>query len=417
MSNGQLQRISGAYHRADAQLASRLPDLRLPRMNEAARAAFRAVLDCERPPGNGSLMDFLALAEARGFCGHPADWVPAFDDDPYLPPLYQPWVDWLSEHGLTRFHDGNWLTEDNWDRWKPRPRLRAFRKLLRETPQAAADLLMTMAPSQPAAIRLALLGEIDAGGAFYGNYPRQVPMLRFFLADPSARIRAAAEEKLARMNGLQTEAAHAAELARHIEVSGGRVTYGTPPAPHTSPWSVQYSCTTFDHLAAALGLSPRDLARQADLEGLGSNFLSLLVGTGDVESRAIVAARMLEAFPPDQIPIRLFRGVERPLWERGLRAFFRSEYSGSVEEFLGPEIGTLSPAQMPQLLFYERLDQSVINELEAGTLPVNIRYDPLRALGLVLRKDAAQEALNRAVSLGMKADSPRLTMLKFNMAL
>lgn len=417
MSNGQLQQVSGAYHRADAQLASRLPSLRLPLMNDAARAAFRAVLEYEKPPGNGSLMDVLALAEARGVCGHPADWVPAFDDDPYLPTLYQPWVDWLSEHGLTRFHDGNWLTRENWDRWKPRPRLRAFRKLLRETPQAAFELLRTMAPSQPAATRLALLGEIDAGGAFYGNYPRQVPMLEFFLADPSARIRTAAEEKLARTNGFLTEEAHAAELAKQIVVGGGAVTYGTPPAPHASPWSIHYSCTTFDHLAAALGLSPRDLARQADLEGLGSNFLSLLVGTGDVETRAIAAARMLEAFPPDQIPIRLFRGVERALWERGLRAFFRSEYSGSVEEFLGPEIGTLSPAQMRQLLFHERLEQSVVNEIEAGTLPVNIRYDPFRALGLVLRKDAAREILDRALSLGMKAANPRLTMLKFNLAL
>jgi len=56
-------------------------------------------------------------------------------------------------------------------------------------------------------------------------------------------------------------------------------------------------------------------------------------------------------------------------------------------------------------------------ELETGELPVNTSYDPLRAVALSVDKAAAQEALEEALSLGMKIDHPRLTMLKFNLAL
>jgi hypothetical protein len=399
------------------QLASQLPDLGLPRMNEAARAAFRSVLDYQKSASNGSFVDPLALAEARGFCAHPSDWVPAFDNDPQHPLLYQPWVDWLSENGLTPFHEGNKLTSKNWDHWKPRPRLHAFRKLLREDQQTAFGLLMTVGPSQPAATRLALLEAIDAGGSFHGNYPRQVPMLQYFLADHSAKIRTAAEQKLKNMNGLETEAAHAAELAKHIKVSDGGVTYRTPPAPNTRPLSINFSCTTFDLLANAVGLGPHDLARLSDLEELGSNFLMLLVLTGDVETRSIVASRMLERFPPDHIPIRLFGGVAPPLWERGLRAQFKSEYPSSVLDFLGAKAGTLDMSLVRQIKHYARMVPSVIQELDSGELPVNEMYDPLRILALVASRGAAGELLREARAAGIAEGNPRLTMLKFNMAL
>ena len=67
-----------SIYRADERLQSELPELALPPMNEAARAAFMAVLEYEKPPANGALADFLVLAEARGFSAHPADWVPDF---------------------------------------------------------------------------------------------------------------------------------------------------------------------------------------------------------------------------------------------------------------------------------------------------------------------------------------------------
>jgi len=420
MPSGQLVRIKDGYgfrYQSDEQLASQLPDLRLPRMNEAARAAFRAVLDYEKPPGNGSLVDFLALAEARGFCTHPSDWLPAFDDDPQHPQLYQPWVDWLSENGLTPFHEGNRLTAENWDRWKPKPRLGAFARMLRDDQRSASDLLMAVGQLQPAGTRLALLGQINAGGSFYGNYPRQVPMLRYFLADRSAKIRTVAEEKLKNMNGLETEAAYADELAKHLRVGDGSVTYSEPPAPHTQPYSRHFACTTFDLLAKAINLSPHELARQSDLARLGSDFISLATRTGDVETRSIIASRMLEEFPRDQIPLNMFREVARPLWERGLRAQFDSEYPNSVLDFPGVKAGSLDIALARQIKHYSGMAPSVIQECETGKLPVNNMYDPLRILALVASRDAASELLQEARAAGIAENNPRLTMLKFNLAL
>ncbi|NPU63979.1 hypothetical protein HL667_03105 [Bradyrhizobium sp. 83012] len=418
MSIGQLRKIKRRHavtRAADAQLASHLPELGLPCMNDGARMAFRAILDYETPFGNGSLRDFLMLAEARGFCAHPMDWIPAPDDAQYSP-LYQPWVDWMSDNGVTEFHAGNRLTKDNWARWKPKARLAAFKRRMREDVQAAHDLLATVGTTQPATTRLALLNEINAFAAFSGNYPYQVPLLKHFLADRSANIRAVAETKLRAMNGLETEAAHAAVLATQITASGGAVTYATPPAAHTQPYFKNFACTTFDLLAKALGLSPQQLARQSDLKALGSDFMLLVVLTGDVETRSIVASRLLEMGETD-LASGLFDGVTRPLWEQGLRATFKSHFWFSVAEFLGLEAGTLTPTRMRELACYEHWETSVTNEIESGKLPVNGQYDPLRVLGLVVDKDAAQAIIDLAVALGMKETHPRLTMLKFNLAL
>lgn len=405
------------FHKADAQLASQLPTLQLPRMNDAARAAFRAVLDYEIPPANLSLFDVLGLAEARGFCAHPSDWVPNPDKDPNHLALYQPWSDWLSDHDLTPFHEGNTLNSENWRRWKPKPRLWAFRQLLLRDPHAALELLKVVVPTESAAVRLALLHEVTAGGSFDGNYPRQVPILKLFQADRSAKIRAAADAKLKKMGGLETEEAHAAELAKHLAIIDGRVRYKMSPEPHTYPFWVNYACTTFDLLANAIGLHPHDLARRSDIKELGSNFVSLIALTGDVDTRSIIASRMLDECSPDETNFGLFRGIARPLWERGLHATFKSNYWHTVGELLSLETGTLNIAQMRELSWFESWEQSVVDEIEKGELSVNKSYDPLRALGLVVNKDAANSIAERAIALGMKADHPRLTMLKFNLAL
>lgn len=421
MSLGKLEKVkfrsrefgTVEIYRADAELQSNLPKLSLPPMNEAARSAFRAVIDYEKPSANGSLSDHLALAQARGYSAHPGDWMPHIELPGQHLPLYQPWVEWLSENGLTRFHeDANRLTEENWERWKSLPRLRAFARLLRDDQDAAFELLKAVAPSQPASTRLALLGWITAGASFSGNYPRQVPLIRYFLEDRSAKVRAAAAAKLQKMNGLETEEAHAAELAKHLIVTEERVTYRVPPEPHTYPFWINWHCTTFDALAAALGLSSEELALKSDIEALGSNFYSLVTLTAAVEARSIIASRLLDAGKPENMSAHLFKGVDRALWERGLRATFRSNYWNSVQEFLGPERGTLNESQMRELYAYENLQVTITRDYAE-----NGAYDPLRVVALSVNKEAAAQLLGEALSLGMKIDNPRLTTLKFNLAL
>ncbi|CCD95466.1 conserved hypothetical protein [Bradyrhizobium sp. ORS 375] len=383
MSIGQLLTIKRRHaitRAADAELASHLPELGLPCMSETARTAFRAILDHETPFGNGSLRDCLALAEARGFCAHPMDWIPAPNDWQYSP-LYQPWVDWLSDNGVTEFHEGNRLTKDNWDRWKPKARLAAFKRLLRQDVKAAHDLAVALGSAAPASVRLGLLSSVGTTTLPPKSIPTQQSLLKHFLTDPSAKVRAAAEAAAKALGGLE---------------SGGPV--------------------TFDLLARERGVSSRDLAEQSDLTELGRDFLWLVVETGDVEIRSIIASRLLDlGQPPD--PIALFAGLPRPLWKRGLRATFKSNYWHIVGEYLGPERGTLTAPQMGDWAPYKHWTKSVIAELKTGELPINETYDPLRALGLVVDKNTAREILHKAVALGMKDSHPRLTMLKFNLTL
>lgn len=422
MSFGELVRVKKRHpefdyiflNKADALLALHLPALSLPRMNDVARAAFRAILDYELPPANGSLVDFLALAEARGFCAHPSDWVPGIDGGPSHPPLYQPWVDWLSESGLTKFHERNSLTQENWARWSPGARVRGFKRLLGEDPQRALHLLMGFGSKQPAATRPTLLKQIDLD-SFRGDPQQLQAVLRHFLTDRLAEVRVVAENKLTELESWKDAEAHAAELARRIKVSDDGVTYETPPQGYSTPFSRNYYSTTFDLLAKALGLAPHDLARRSDLKALGAGFRSLAILTADVETRSIVAERILET--NEEFPVSLFQGLDRTLRERGLRATLKSHYWFSVHEFLGLETGTLESAEIGEWSCHQCWEPSVMAELTKGELPVNKQYDPLRVLGLVVSRAAATEILNKAVALGMKPDHPRLTMLKFNMAL
>jgi hypothetical protein len=112
-----------------------------------------------------------------------------------------------------------------------------------------------------------------------------------------------------------------------------------------------------------------------------------------------------------------FCGVERGLWERGLEAYFQSTQWNSVQDYLGRERGHLNPEQMHRLSAFESIRDRLAHELKKKIKPLNNQYDPLRAVALSVGKDAAQEAYNLALAAGMKPENPRLTMLRFNLAL
>lgn len=396
-------------YRADERLAEALPKLALPPMPEAARAAFRAVIEYEKPSSNAAMAHCLGLAEARRFSAHPSDWIPFFDQQAagYHPPLYQPWLDWLSDNGLTAYHEGNTLSEVNWSRWKPKPREAVWHRMLIEHQDRAFDMLKRVSPSLSATVREGLLREINAGGGFYGNYPRQVPLLEYFLDDRIPRIRALAREKLDAMAGFETTAAHAAALARHLKVADGCVTLNADP--HNPPnLHRHWSCATVDELAAELGLSAPALVRMADLEALGSMFDLLVCTTGDAATRSALAERQLDG-PPDGLSLALFKSLDRALWERALKALLKSHYWNSVQEHLGLEAGTLGIAQMHEMQCWIAL--------ERGEIGANMAYDPVRVIAFSVNREAAQFALERALAQGVKANDPRLTMLKFNLAL
>lgn len=404
----------------DADLAARLPELRLPRMGEQAREVFRAILAYEKPPANGSLFDVLQLAEARGYCAHPCDWIPDYDWK-YAgrhPELYQPWVDWLSEEGLTKFHSGNSITPENFRRFTPGQRGDPIKDLIRKGRHDDFAAIKAIAEAQPASARRVLTGFIDAWGSFDGCYPWQVPLIEYFLEDKSDQVRAIAQTKLYKIGEFTTEDAYARKLAGVTTVTADTVGYSVPPEPYGSPFYREFACVTFDALARTLGLSPAELAHRIDLDGLGKDLMSVVAGTGDVEARSIFAERLLDrGTGGESLSLRLFDGVAHPLWERGLQAMFKSPYVNSVQDYLGTETGTLDSSRMREWVAYDMMPASVTNELQKRELPVNKMYDPLRVLGKVVDKEAAHQVIEEALALGMRPDNPRLTMLKFNIAL
>lgn len=406
----------------DEDLAARLPELRLPRMGEQARAAFRAVLAYEKPPANGSVVDVLQLVEARGFSAHPCDWIPEYSWQlsGRHPALYQPWVDWLSEQGLTKFHQGNTLTAENCKRWSRGQRRWALIEMIRNGRDDDFRAVKEFASSQPVSIRLQLVEEIRAWGSIDGAYPWQMPypwqtpLLEHFLEDRAENVRSFASYKLEGMGGLRTEKAYARKFAADLTVTEDSVRYREPPESYTK--SVLY--TNFDALADALGLAPNELARRSALDETGKSLIQLAAMTGDAEVRSIFATRMLDSGNGgEHIPLAMFAGTAPSLWERGVKAMFASPYVNSVQELLGSKVGTLSSAAMREWPCSHHISQTVIAELERGELPVNTAYDPLRVLGKVVDKHAASEVQDEALAAGMAPDNPRLTMLKLNLAL
>ena len=398
------------------QLANEMPELKLPRMRLTARSAYNQVLDYEMPPGNSSTRQVLELAESRGFSSHPADWIPYTRGDNQFASLYQPDVDWLSENGQTPYWEGNSLTRHSWDKFKPTSRRKAFRNLLNRDRAAVYDVMLNWNCHLPAATRLELLNEVDAGGMFYGNYPWQVTILKHYLLDKSKKVRELAATKLKRMAGLETAEDHAAELVKYFKVKDGTATSLLSPKDCITLMRNFYS-TTYDVFASALGLHPHELARISTIDCL-TKLMPLIASTPDVETRSIVATRLLDSnLQMDFIAPRVFKDLPLALWERGLRLTFHSNYIFAFVDFLGTEIGKMQTSLVCETKCYKQLTLTVINEVKDQKLPINKSWDPLRILGLAVNKESANDILNKAIDLGMNPNNPRLAMLRLNLAL
>jgi hypothetical protein len=429
-STGQLLKIKQRHpefgtiflNAADEELGKQLPPLGLPYMSEEARAAFRALLQYEKPPANGSLLDVLQVVEARGFCAHPCDWIPEYSWQfgGSHPAMYQPWVDWLSEQGLTKFHRGNTLTTKNCKRWSRGQRRWALKKMIRDGRDDDFGALKDFASTQPTSIRMQLVDEVYAWGSFDGCYPWQTPLLAYLQNDRAEKVSGVASYKLDKMGVFANEEAYAQKLAAELTVTADCVRYRDPPEDYIMSFHFykEFVCVSFNSLAAALGLAPTELAQRADLDDAGKQIMQVAAMTGDVEIRSIFATRMLEQGKGgEHMSVALFKGVAKPLWERGLKAMFASAYSNSVQDYLGNKTGTLNSAMMREWNCSHYIAQTVTAELERGELPVNTIYDDLRVLGKVVDKQAAAEVLDEALAAGMRPDNPRLTMLKLNLAL
>lgn len=404
----------------DDDLAAILPVLALPAMNSTARAAFRELLAYEAPRANGPLGDVLQFIEARGYTVHPGDWIPQFGwtYGGNHPIIYQPLVDYLSEHGFTRFHQGNTITVANCRRFSANQRSLAFRRHLYSGDPAAEVTSREILAALPPGERAKMLREIDTHGSYGACRTWQRRLLEDLLGDEAAVVRKVAQEQLDRCAHWLDETQAAKRIASHLVVTDTTVTWREPPDYLGGFLLDEFRFASFSALAGALDLTPHQLAERAEITALGSNFKLLASLSGMDEVRIILAKRALdEGLGGESIPLGWFKGADPALWRRGLEALKASAYVNSVQEFLGDKTGTMPANEMLAWRDFRFMQMSVIRELETGELPINKSYDPLRYLAKIVDKEAAQIILDEAIALGMSTDNPRLTMVKLNLAL
>jgi hypothetical protein len=140
-----------------------IPPLALPTVPEASRPLERRVLAAmkETRP-KAELLHFLAM---RGWTVHPADWMPAANDDE-APDVYAPWRDWAEIAASTtkvgRQAAGR-ITAETWQDYLPAARKVVLAELRRRDPAAARGVLEAKLADESADARLRLLELLTIG--------------------------------------------------------------------------------------------------------------------------------------------------------------------------------------------------------------------------------------------------------------
>src|SRR5262249_36505476 len=140
---------------APAALAPRplLPRLALPTLPEGARTRLRRVM-ATRKGGSPLHRQLIDLAAARGFAIHPADWMPAADDD-WLPDFYAPWLAWV--RGESGAAPDATLSLESYDAFAWSERRAALTVLRARDPAAARAIIAAKAAAEPAERRAELV--------------------------------------------------------------------------------------------------------------------------------------------------------------------------------------------------------------------------------------------------------------------
>lgn len=394
-----------------------MPTLALPPMPELARTRFRQFLTI-RKPAAAEIGTVLRLAEARGWCVHPADWMPAASDT-QAPALYAPWIDWL---GATAERDGagEALTEETWDLFMPAERRTALAALRRSDPRTLRALLTAKAAGIPADERLRLFALLEDG-----LEEADIPLLESLDTDRSAKVRALAARLLARIGAAAPGSADVGELAAMLEMTRLKL-FGSAKGlgPRKLKTDAQKTRrgelmrqVPLHALAAAFGLSPEETVCgwriEADRDAT-LHFAMMVAETGQDAVIAPLARRLLDAervLEVSELVPRLSSGTREALALDALR--LEGDHLALAADLMGERPGTMpldALAGAPDVWAALRDRGSEGRDGERiGAI--------LGTLGLLADRQAARALLDRFVGAGMMLADPRLTMLHLNASL
>jgi len=169
-----------------------LPALSLPILNEHLRPLFTRSLERLGQYDNGGIAGILYLLASRGYCAHPIDYMPKANDE-HIPDVYMPWQKWLSKHSLQEIPET--FSEENWDSYFPAERLRLLKKMRRESPEKARDILEACMHKESADKRVKLLSCLAIN-----LQEEDAEYLRSFQSDRSKKVSTLAFQYLARLD-------------------------------------------------------------------------------------------------------------------------------------------------------------------------------------------------------------------------
>ena len=395
-----------------------IPALALPTVPEALRPLVRRILGAfKEAQRKTELLGFLA---ARGWTMHPAEWMPAADDED-APDVYAPWRDWAgiaASNRVVRDQARDQLTVENWEDFWPAARKVALTELRRRDPAAARTVLEAKLGNENAEVRLRLLSLLATGLS-----EADIAFLEGLAAnDRAPKVKALAASLLARLGRGPAVGEDIAELAGFFSVKMKGLLHRsrviqfenvkTPAQMHRR--SALLESADIASLARALTLTPQelidawswDLDRQADaaltslVARTGTD--SLLAQTAEAVSQCDASA-FLSVLTP-----RLAPGQRSELAEKVLRT--RRFSFDSVKIVAGAMARLENPLTSPA-------GTALLGALRRDDAKPSDEFPELFALGLISSRAAARQALEELNGAGLLQGDPRLEMLRLNAAL
>ena len=395
-----------------------IPALALPTVPETLRPLVRRILAAFKEAQRKiELLDFLA---ARGWTTHPAEWMPAANDDD-APDVYAPWRDWAgiaASNNVVQRQAGDRLTAENWEDFWPAARKVALAELRRRDPEAARAVLEAKLSSENAEVRLPLLSQLAAGLS-----EADIPFLEGIAAnDRAPKVKALAAALLARLGQGPAVGEDVAELAGFFSVKmkgllrRSRVIQfeNVKTSARMQRRAALLESADIASLARALSLTPEELVdawswdvdRQADAALVG---LVARTGTDSLVAQTAEAVSQCDAsFFLVTLTPRLAPGQRSELAEKVLRT--RSFSFDVAKTIAGGTARLENPLAAPA-------GAVLLAALRRDNAKPSDELTELFALGLIASRAAARQALERLNGAGLLQGDPRLDMLRLNAAL
>lgn len=389
-----------------------IPVLTLPAMADDLRPLLRRLLEDK----NISSTSVIKLIASRGYSVNPVDWMPK-QSDADLPPLYDPWRDWLDNHVPDQVD--LILSAETWDRLPPHSRHRQLTELHGRDAGAARQLVEAIAPTVSADQRLRLLGclrkHISEGDK---------DLLETFANDRSSKVKTLVQHQLARLGNAVTDDENAAKevpdflqlkrlgLLGRKQAIKARALKNDAQRKRRAKVLAQ---TTLGSVAEALDVSPDSLVDMWAMDEATDDIANLIARSGTDHQVARFAQRMIEheAVVPQPLLDRLTADQKNTFGRDVMRT--DDWRLTDTRRWISPGANAVSNEALTTFkALPELMEKTVSNEHSAQEETI---AQAIGGLALIVDRDAASALLESFAAAGIMTADLRLTLLRLNAAL